>query len=1180
MSNDSDHARPSPGQVDRERQILDDLTVLDEKGSGRREAESTGDTSFAEPEPIEDVVPLASVHEGSASASDHLTGETRGEPAQQPDAGQRHADDVARAPLLRDATPGAAMATSAGDTSFGAPGTVASQHVAEPHALDHAAPTGQPAHVAADTAAPSATPQAPEPMAGAALSTQNAHLKAELIEEAGRAPSPVAVNTTPVGLTLSADVVAENAANGTEAGTVSAIDPDRGETFTYTLTDDAAGRFAIDAATGVITVADGTRLDHESASSHDITVQVTDKAGNVYTETITLAVGDVNEAPTDAQLTGTTVDEHAASGTVIGTVSATDVDVGDTATYALTDDAGGRFAIDGATGVITVADGQLLDYDAATSHTVTVQVTDQAGNTYSEDMTIDINQPTYVVGGPGLHVGTDGPDHIIGTNYAEGSGGDDTLRGLDNEDRLAGGAGDDSLDGGSGHDVLMGDAGNDTAFGGAGNDIHVYRQGEGNDVIDGGSGSDAIVLVGVDGGAPDPADWHLNLISGSATWSGDHVDLSADASGSITFSDGGTVTFDNVERIDWSGRYDTDSGRVIVRVADDGGDAITGGNEEEVIIGGSGNDVLAGGGNEDMLLGGSGNDRLYGDADNDMLVGGSGNDRLYGGEDDDALVGEHGNDRLYGGDGNDALYGGDGKDSMYGEAGDDTLSGGAGNDRLYGGDGDDALDGGDDADRLYGDAGSDTLSGGGNNDSLYGGAGADELRGGDGNDRLFIDASDTVIDGGDGRDRVDVEGSDGVSLDLAAASIETAVGNSGNDSFDGSQATERVVAYGREGDDALSGGDANDQLHGDAGNDTLSGGAGKDRLYGGDGNDALDGGDGADKLYGDAGSDTLSGGAGKDSLYGGAGADELRGGAGNDRLFVDASDTVIDGGDGSDRVDVQGTDGVSLDLAAASIETAVGNSGNDSFDGSQATERLVAYGRDGDDALSGGDAADKLYGDAGNDTLSGGGGNDYLYGGAGADELRGGAGNDRLFVDASDTVIDGGDGSDRVDVQGTDGVSIDLAAASIETAVGNAGNDSFDGSNATDRVVIYGRGGDDALSGGDGNDALYGEAGNDTLSGGSGNDTLVGGEGNDLFLFGAGDGSDVANGGAGWIDSIRLEGVTGGPDGLNGWTLQFDSGVSATETADGLEFDADASGMIQLSDGSELTFQGINRIEW
>ena len=60
-------------------------------------------------------------------------------------------------------------------------------------------------------------------------------------------------------------------------------------------------------------------------------------------------------------------------------------------TFSLTDDAGGRFAIDSSTGELTVADGSLLDYETATSHNVTVEVTDAGGNTYSEAMSIAID---------------------------------------------------------------------------------------------------------------------------------------------------------------------------------------------------------------------------------------------------------------------------------------------------------------------------------------------------------------------------------------------------------------------------------------------------------------------------------------------------------------------------------------------------------------------------------------------------------------------------------------------------------------------------------------------------------------------------------------------------------------------------------------------------------------------
>jgi hypothetical protein len=198
------------------------------------------------------------------------------------------------------------------------------------------------------------------------------------------------VNETPTDLILSANTVAENAANGTVIGTVSGTDPDSGDTKAYSFTDSAGGRFAINSATGQITVANGSLLNYESATSHSVTVRVTDAGGLTYDETFTINLTDVNETPTAVGLSGNAVAENATNGTVVGTASTTDPDAGDTHTYSLTDSASGRFAIDTNTGQITVADGSLLDYETATSHTIMVRTTDAGGLTYDQIFTINL----------------------------------------------------------------------------------------------------------------------------------------------------------------------------------------------------------------------------------------------------------------------------------------------------------------------------------------------------------------------------------------------------------------------------------------------------------------------------------------------------------------------------------------------------------------------------------------------------------------------------------------------------------------------------------------------------------------------------------------------------------------------------------------------------------------------
>ncbi|MCP4169306.1 MAG: hypothetical protein GY758_00870, partial [Fuerstiella sp.] len=107
-----------------------------------------------------------------------------------------------------------------------------------------------------------------------------------------------AVNDAPIDVTLSGSVVDENSADGTIIGNVSGTDPDVGDVLMFSLINSAGGRFAVDVNTGEFTVADGNQLDFEAASSHGVTVRVTDSGGLSRDESYTITVSDLNEAPT------------------------------------------------------------------------------------------------------------------------------------------------------------------------------------------------------------------------------------------------------------------------------------------------------------------------------------------------------------------------------------------------------------------------------------------------------------------------------------------------------------------------------------------------------------------------------------------------------------------------------------------------------------------------------------------------------------------------------------------------------------------------------------------------------------------------------------------------------------------------------------------------------------------
>ena len=188
------------------------------------------------------------------------------------------------------------------------------------------------------------------------------------------------VNEAPTDITLSNASVPENTPNGIVIGNLAAVDPDAGDTATFSLINDAGGLFSL---IGNQVVVAGP-LDYEQATSHQITVRATDAGGLTFDKTLTIATTDVNEAPTAVLLSNASIAENSPANTVVGALSAVDPDAGDTATFTLTDNAGGLFAISGGN---LVATGP-LDFEQAASHQVTVRATDAGGLTHDTTFTI------------------------------------------------------------------------------------------------------------------------------------------------------------------------------------------------------------------------------------------------------------------------------------------------------------------------------------------------------------------------------------------------------------------------------------------------------------------------------------------------------------------------------------------------------------------------------------------------------------------------------------------------------------------------------------------------------------------------------------------------------------------------------------------------------------------------
>jgi chitodextrinase len=165
----------------------------------------------------------------------------------------------------------------------------------------------------------------------------------------------------------------------------------------------------------------GTTLTYQvigltTGTTYTFSIRAKDAAGNNSTaRNITTTT---NSAPTNISLTSDVIAEMNTSNAIVGTLSATDVDLDDTFTYALVNGTGSTdnssFAIDGTSlkGLI------VFDYESKASHSIRVRVTDQVGLSFEKVLTVkvaNVNEaPTDIVLSNVTIVENSGPFATVG----------------------------------------------------------------------------------------------------------------------------------------------------------------------------------------------------------------------------------------------------------------------------------------------------------------------------------------------------------------------------------------------------------------------------------------------------------------------------------------------------------------------------------------------------------------------------------------------------------------------------------------------------------------------------------------------------------------------------------------------------------------------------------------------
>jgi ELWxxDGT repeat protein len=437
------------------------------------------------------------------------------------------------------------------------------------------------------------------------------------------------VNETPTNLALSPSSINENVAANSIVGTLTSTDPDAGNTFAYSL---VAGSGS--GNNSAFTIA-GNKLrinnspNFEAKSSYNVRVRTTDQNGLFFEKAVVVNINNVNERPTNINLSATNINENVAPNSVVGNLSTIDPDAANNFTYSLV---AGTGDTDNAAFAIVGNQLQIInspDFETKSSYSIRVRSQDQGGLNFDKVFTVNINNLDNTV------TGTDA-DEIFNASaeldLIQGLGGNDlfnvAVSNLQSNDSFDGGIGADTFNftGGNASQNLELDLNNSnqlTSFNAPGiGSVNV-------------AGFENIDLSNFAGSATITANSSNNQLLGSQ---GDTLYrfVANTPLGMDTIAESETGGIDTISLMGTTGTIKLNLGTTSLQTVNGNLQIqLSANNVIENATGGAGDNRLIGNSLDNMLNGGSGNDRLLGLAGNDSLWGGTGDDILSGGDGSD-----------------------------------------------------------------------------------------------------------------------------------------------------------------------------------------------------------------------------------------------------------------------------------------------------------------------------------------------------------------------------------------------------------------------------------------------------------------------------------------------------------------------------------------------------------------
>ena len=459
-------------------------------------------------------------------------------------------------------------------------------------------------------------------------------------------------------------------------------------TITGTAEANATVTVLLDGSSQGTATADGSgnwsfTLSSQSDGSYSLTATATDAAGNTSSASSAEGLIIDTAVPVITDPGAISIDENAAVASSVVSLAATDTNA--LSGWVITAGNGlGGFVIDSDTGVITVADMGVLDFETNPAFDLDVVVGDGVNQSAALTVSItlnDLNEAPIVTSAMAVSVA----ENITGVVYTVTASDPDAGATLS----YALGGADAALFGinaSSGAVTFIAPPNFEAPSDSGGNNIYDITV----TASDGGliSAEQAVVITVVDvNEAPPPAVPSILPPQKTPNAQGG-FDYILSAVEQLSAAQG-SAGIDQITANFGINQLPQGIENVVLAGADDIG--ATGNALGNVFYGNIGENEIFGLDGNDALFGNNGNDRLFGNVGSDTSFGGQGSDTIYGNQDSDFIYGNQDNDLLYGGQGDDVLFGGQGNDAIFGDNGNDRLNGNLGDDSLTGGEGADTF---------------------------------------------------------------------------------------------------------------------------------------------------------------------------------------------------------------------------------------------------------------------------------------------------------------------------------------------------------------------------------------------------------------------------------------------------------------------------------------------------------